>query len=226
MRRNIRHRLLLALVIAGSMVLCGCVVSAGTLDRDRVKAYSLSRYNQQEMAPIDDWLRLMDLAHDQSRDVKLARVNEFFNSRIVFEDDVSIWQQADYWATPLETLVRGRGDCEDFAIAKYISLLALGIPESSLRLIYVRAQISGAGGSYSQAHMVLGYYADPSSEPQILDNLVGRIERASLRTDLTPVFSFNGVGLWAGGIRADSDPTSRLSRWRDLLRRARDEGLL
>ena len=45
----------------------------------------------------------------------------------------------DYWASPLETLDKGRGDCEDYAIAKYFSLLAAGVPVARLRLVYVRA---------------------------------------------------------------------------------------
>jgi hypothetical protein len=86
----------------------------------------------------------------------------------------------------------------------------------------VRAQVEGMP---TQAHMVLGYYPDPNGEPQILDNLVGTIERASTRTDLVPVFSFNAEGLWAGGMKAANDPTTKLSRWRDLMTRLRSEGI-
>src|SRR5262249_37689852 len=133
-----------------------------------------------------------------------------------------VWQTQDYWATPLETLGMGRGDCEDFAIAKYVTLVALGIPQDHLRLIYVRAQVPGQP---VQAHMVLGYYPDLNGEPQILDNLNGAILPATERPDLTPIFSFNAEGLWAGGTKAANDPTARLSRWRDLLERLRAEGI-
>lgn len=172
---------------------------------------------------MNDWFRLIDLTRNQPVATQLDRVNQFFNSRTSFEDDIIVWKAADYWATPLETLVRGRGDCEDFTIAKYESLLALGVPEARLRLIYVRAVVD-RGDARPVAHMVLGYYAHPDDEPQILDNLDGRIKSASLRFDLTPVFSFNREGLWAGDIKAPSDPTQRLSRWRELLARLRNEG--
>ena len=154
-------------------------------------------------------------------DAQLAAVNGFFNRRIVFRDDAQAWGEADHWASPLEALDKGYGDCEDYAIAKYFSLLALGTPVQRLRLVYVRAQIGGD----SQAHMVLAYYAQPGAEPLILDNLVTSVRPDSRRPDLTPVFSFNSEGLWQGvGMQSAGDARSRLSRWRDVLAKAQAEG--
>lgn len=157
-------------------------------------------------------------------EARLAAINQFFNRRIVFIDDAQVWGVPDHWASPLELLEKGRGDCEDYAIAKYFSLIATGVPTARLRLVYVRAQIGGPDG-VAQAHMVLAYYAQPGAEPLILDNLIGDVRPASRRPDLTPVFSFNGEGLWqgAGGTSA-GDPTARLSRWREVLAKARAEG--
>ena len=156
---------------------------------------------------------------------KLRGVNEFFNRRVLFRDDVDIWGQTDYWASPLEMLDKGAGDCEDYAIAKYFSLLGLGVPVAKLRMVYVRAQLGGPGGP-SQAHMVLAYYESANAEPLILDNLVSEVRAASRRPDLSPVFSFNSEGLWQGvsAQAASGDPVARLSRWRDVLAKARAEG--
>jgi len=157
-------------------------------------------------------------------DGKLQAVNQFFNRRVLFRDDTEVWGQVDYWASPLETLSQGAGDCEDYAIAKYFSLVAIGVPTARLRLVYVRAQIGGPNGVV-QAHMVLAYYATPAAEPLILDNLISEVRPASRRPDLVPVFSFNSDGLWQGvGAQAAGDPVSRLSRWRDVLAKARAEG--
>ena len=155
---------------------------------------------------------------------KLLAVNDFFNRRIVFASDQEIWGQTDYWASPLETFEKGRGDCEDYVIGKYFSLIAAGMPSSKLRLVYVRAQIGGSDGAV-QAHMVLAYYATPGAEPLVLDSLIGEIRPASRRPDLAPVFSFNGEGLWQGtGAQSAGDPVARLSRWREVLAKARREG--
>ncbi len=156
-------------------------------------------------------------------EARLSLVNQFFNRRIVFRDDTEVWSQVDYWASPMEMMGKGEGDCEDFAIAKYFSLAAAGVPVAKLRLVYVRAQLGGG----VQAHMVLAYYAQPAAEPLILDNLIGEVRPASRRPDLAPVFSFNSEGLWQGVAGASAgDPVARLSRWREVLEKAKAEGFL
>jgi predicted transglutaminase-like cysteine proteinase len=158
---------------------------------------------------------------------KLKHINDFFNRKIKnFDDDINIWGQSDYWATPLESLGRQSGDCEDYSIAKYIFLRQLGIADERLKLTYVRAQIGGPHSHIFQAHMVLSYYASANAQPLILDNLISDIRPASRRLDLTPIFSFNSAGLWVGATNAPKgDATSHLSRWRDVLARVRADGI-
>ena len=163
----------------------------------------------------------LDAAEDAA---KIVAVNQFFNHRITYAEDSDVWGQIDYWASPLELLEKGRGDCEDYVIAKYFSLLALGMPTAKLRLVYVRAHLAGPRGAVL-AHMVLAYYETVGAEPLILDNLVGDVKPASARGDLEPVFSFNSDGLWQGtGAQSAGDPVARLSKWRDVLAKARAEG--
>lgn len=212
---------------AGVWLLLGlCLVLVASIaapDLDKTQALAQQRYGARAAETVAAWRRMMEEARPMSDADKLTQVNTFFNRRILFEDDIVIWQQADYWATPLEFMGRGAGDCEDFSIAKYITLQMLGIGNERLRLIYVRAK-SGASASF--AHMVLGFYPQPSEEPLILDNLISSVRPASQRSDLAPVFSFNGEGLWVGGATASAaDPTTRLSRWRDVLERMRQDGL-
>ncbi len=154
---------------------------------------------------------------------RLQAINHFFNRRIVYAEDLDTTGEADHWDSPLELLARGAGDCEDLAIAKYFSLIAAGTPSASLRMVYVRAQRSGG----TQAHMVLAWYPQPTAEPLILDNLVPEVQPASARRDLVPVFSFNAEGLWQGaGAQRAGDAAQRLSRWREVLAKARAEGFV
>lgn len=169
---------------------------------------------------IDDWQRLFDEQAGQAELQQLKAVNRFFNLRLRFRDDIQLWRVKDYWATPVEALYRGAGDCEDFAIAKYFSLRQLGVPSHKLRITYVKAL------RQNQAHMVLTYYPQPSAIPLVLDNLIDAIEPANRRTDLVPVYAFNAEGLWlpgAGGGKQVGD-AKRLSRWQDLLKKMRAEG--
>jgi predicted transglutaminase-like cysteine proteinase len=154
---------------------------------------------------------------------RLKEVNDFFNRRLAFKEDTATWSLVDYWASPLESLEKRAGDCEDYAAAKYFSLAAAGVPTAKLRMVYVRARLQGQ----ALAHMVLAYYAQPGAEPLILDNLRPEVLPASQRTDLTPVFSFNTEGLWQGvGQVTSGDPMARLSLWRELVAKVRAEGFL
>lgn len=218
------RRTLSGLAATACVVLACAVVAAP--DLDRMGTLAMQRYGEPTAALVGDWRRMLQDANAQPEQARLERVNTFFNRRIRFEDDVLIWKVSDYWATPLETMGRRAGDCEDFAIAKFISLRLLGVPADKLRLIYVRAQIGGPSSPISQAHMVVGYFPTPDAEPLVLDNLIGEIRPAARRPDLFPVFSFNDAGLWvAGAQQSSADPTARLSRWRDALQRMRSEGL-
>ena len=170
--------------------------------------------------------RLLQEGVRQNDTDRLAAVNPFFNLRLAFREDQEIWGQPDYWASPLEALEKGAGDCEDIAIAKYFALLAMGMPAEKLRLLYVRAtQLPGVPAGTPVPHMVLAYYPSPQAEPLILDNLVPEVLPAGRRTDLTPVFSFNSDGLWRGAQGGSAgDPTARLSPWRTVQDKARREG--
>ncbi|HSC81124.1 MAG TPA: transglutaminase-like cysteine peptidase [Chitinolyticbacter sp.] len=169
-----------------------------------------------------EWRRLVPELRNAGDETRLQRVNELFNRRIAFLDDIALWGEADYWATPLETIAKAGGDCEDFTIAKYFTLIEGGVDPARLRLTYVKARIGGAQSKITQAHMVLTYYATPQAEPLVLDNLIGEIRPASRRPDLLPVFSFNRDGVYVGS--AAPAPVERLSRWTNLILRMQAQG--
>lgn len=195
------------------------------MDFDVMRAAMQERYGSQGVQAVDAWESLLRELDGRPVREQLRGVNRFFNERIRFGEDQDIWGQPDYWATPVESLGKARGDCEDYSIGKYVSLRILGVPNEQLRLIYVRARIGGRHSSISQAHMVLGYYPSSDAEPLILDNLVGEVRPANERDDLQPVFSFNSDGLWTPGARSSqADPTARLSRWGNVLQRLEQEG--
>lgn len=198
------------------------LVIAAPPPAEQLEANLLGRYGPAPVPLLKQWLKTLDSAKNISDTEKLKRINDFFNRHIEFDDDTAIWGQSDYWATPLDTIGKGRGDCEDFSIAKYYSLKALGVPVSKLRLVYVKAKQNGPSGPVIQAHMVLAYYGSPTADPVVLDNLKPEIRPASSRSDLTPIFSFNSEGLWHG--TGNDAGKSSLSRWQELLQRARSEG--
>jgi predicted transglutaminase-like cysteine proteinase len=172
-----------------------------------------------------DWGNVISIFKTGSEQQKLRDVNEYFNRKLQFVDDQRNWGQNDYWATPIESLLKGAGDCEDYSIAKYVTLKFLGVPVSKLRITYVKAKIGGPGSNLTQAHMVLAYYATPDAEPVILDNLIGEIRPASRRTDLLPIFSFNSEGVYGANNQPQPGGSSRISRWNDLVEKMKAEGI-
>ncbi len=188
---------------------------------------ALSRYGEETARTVDKWQAQIEKMKSLPDAEKLARANRFFNRRIRWTQDPQAWGENDYWATPLELMGRGMGDCEDFAIAKYTTLVLSGIDIDKLRITYVKARTAGPNGVTNTAHMVLAYYPTPTEEPVILDNMIPEIRPASQRPDLTPVYGFNSKGLWVGGAAtpATTQPTTKLSRWREVLRRAEAQGL-
>jgi predicted transglutaminase-like cysteine proteinase len=210
-----------------ALVLALAVVHAWDAALMRVAAERLGPRAVQQLPGL---LGLLTAGQAQRDGERLEAVNRWFNERIAFVPDTEAWGAEDFWATPLEALAQGRGDCEDYAIAKYVALLAMGVERQRLRLVYVRASVVEREGRVtSQPHMVLAYHGAEMAEPLILDNLRREVLPASRRGDLLPVFAFNAEGLWQGasitGGAPAGDPLQRISRWREVWQRLRAEGL-
>lgn len=195
---------LLGIVLAGELAISKALL-------DKVK----KEYGQVAMERLEGWQQLIVNTRNLPDIDKLKAVNRFFN-RMQFVSDQKHWGQEDFWATPVEFMASGAGDCEDFSIAKYYTLRKLGVHDNKMRITYVRSL------ELNQAHMVLSFFSKPDKEPLILDNLINEIKPASQRKDLKPVYNFNGDGLWVSrrqgeGIRVGS--SSRIKLWTQLRKR-------
>jgi predicted transglutaminase-like cysteine proteinase len=214
--------MLLLLLIFTGLVITGSVLTGEKFHLDeKVLQQAQGKYGREARSRLVDWEDILKKDGGAERE-KLETVNSFFNKKIAFVNDMDLYGQKDYWATPVEVLSRGAGDCEDFAIAKYFSLKILGISEEKLRIAYVKAL------QQNIFHMVMLYYSDPAAEPLILDNLVDSIRPASERRDLLPIFTFNGAGLWLAHDRGQgklAGKSSRLTAWNDLLQRMAGSGI-
>ncbi|WP_256383921.1 transglutaminase-like cysteine peptidase [Photobacterium toruni] len=181
---------------------------------EKIKQFYGERAGKRALA----WRKLIQKSQHLTEPQKLKAVNDFFN-QFVFISDQKLWGKEDYWATPYEFIGTGAGDCEDFSIAKYKTLLKLGIDDNKLRLVYVKAL------ELNQFHMVVTYYPTPSAIPFVLDNLNGEILPTSQRKDLLPIYSFNGSKLWLmkqKGQGQVAGNASRLSLWNDLRNRSQN----
>ncbi len=211
-----------------ALALVACLAVAGPVGpreifqiSERVLQTAEAKYGREAAARLIRWQDLIRRDGGADDREKLEKVNAFFNDMIQFVDDIALYGVKDYWATPFEFIARAAGDCEDFAIAKFFTLKAMGVAEERLNITYVKAL------QYGIHHMVLTYYSHPGAEPLVLDNLIDTIHPASRRSDLLPIFSFNGTGLWLAKERGRGKLTgssSRLKAWEGLqARMAGDE---
>lgn len=131
-----------------------------------------------------------DLVHElQGRDDAYAinRVDGFFNETVRYQSDRDNVGMRDYWQSPLETLASGAGDCEDYAVAKYVTLRQLGLPAERLHLAVVRTDAN-------EMHAVTLATPGAGLDPMVLDNQRLFPVALSRRSDLTPIYRVNEAG--------------------------------
>ncbi|MFQ5629509.1 MAG: transglutaminase-like cysteine peptidase [bacterium] len=131
---------------------------------EKIRSQAGARAGKAARQRLEKWQRMIN-EHQAHSDMEKAKtVNAFFNEQITAKADPGTGEGYDYWQSPVETLVRGIGDCDDFAMAKYISLRLLGIPADRLRVAVVKP-------SRSPYHAVLLFYPQNASDPWVLDNM-------------------------------------------------------
>jgi predicted transglutaminase-like cysteine proteinase len=118
---------------------------------------------------------------------QLSVVNNFIN-QWRYRSDSYNYSKSDYWASPAEFFSRS-GDCEDYAIAKYVTLRQMGFDADQLRLVVVKDL------NRDLAHAVLAAYVE--GDVYILDNVTSRVRAQSLVTEYAPYYSVNEKARWA-----------------------------
>ncbi len=136
-------------------------------------------------------LAVMDEARDTDGLARIGIVNRSVNAAVRYVSDDQQHGLADVWSSPLATLASGAGDCEDYAIAKYMLLRQLGVAEADLMLLLVR------DNAVRQDHAVLGVRVD--GRWLVLDNRQARVLDPDQLAHFTPLFALDhdGVGLFA-----------------------------
>jgi predicted transglutaminase-like cysteine proteinase len=83
------------------------------------------------------FLRIVDRGRQRDGRARLAEINRAINLAIRPMADLDQWGEVDVWSSPLVTFDTGAGDCEDYAIAKYVALQMAGISAEDLRIVVV-----------------------------------------------------------------------------------------
>lgn len=119
--------------------------------------------------------------------LRAQAVNNMVNAFSYIEDQVN-WGRGDYWGTPGEFFIRGGGDCEDFAITKYVILRDLGVPEENMRITVVYDRY------LRDMHALLA--VELEDEILFLDNQMEVTGAEALTERYRPVFGLGKQGWW------------------------------
>lgn len=187
---------------------------------DDIKQIALDKYGANIEPLMLNWIILMENYIDADIQTKLKKVNSFFNRSCLFGNDSDTWKTKDYWATPFELLLYG-GDCEDFAIAKFVTLKLMNVDEEKIRLNYATVDTCGI----KTPHMVLCYHED-DGDIKILDNMIDSIYSVASRSDLCLLHSFNTKSLWLNNIKQKNNPQDAMSLWKGVVARLTTDGVL
>ncbi|MCC6598813.1 MAG: transglutaminase-like cysteine peptidase [Alphaproteobacteria bacterium] len=142
--------------------------------------------NESSAGTIKKWERNLASYRSSSIKAMAENVNTFVN-KTPYVSDAKNWKQSDYWATPIEFAARG-GDCEDFAITKYVALRSLGVPEDRMRIAIVQDTQKNI------PHAVLVVYTEAGA--YILDNQNQNLVSAENGSRYRPIYSINRQAWW------------------------------
>jgi len=132
------------------------------------------------------WIAFLNKVKSEPDLEKLKKVNAFMNQAKYIVDPIN-WSVKDYWATPAQFFQRF-GDCEDFAVAKFMSLAALGYDRSKMRIVVLQDL------NLKVAHAVLA--VDLDGKTYILDNQIKEVIEADRIRHYRPVYSVNEKTWW------------------------------
>lgn len=132
------------------------------------------------------WTAFLDSIRDKPWREQLSAVNRWANAKPYIEDWMN-WGVPDYWEVPAEFVRRG-GDCEDFAIAKYFSLLRLGFAPDSVRILVVEDR------NLKASHAVVAVHR--GGQTWLLDAQVPEIVPLDVARQYAPVYAFSDKGWW------------------------------
>lgn len=138
-------------------------------------------------------LRRANAAPGLSERDMLARVNQWVNREIAYVNDDRNYSQRDFWATAEQTIARGSGDCEDFAILKMQLLRAAGVDPDRMKLVLLRDLAANAD------HAFLLVQTDQGKV--VLDNMTDRLYDGSQPNSVRPVLSFSENRRWVHAYR-------------------------
>jgi predicted transglutaminase-like cysteine proteinase len=143
-------------------------------------------------------LAIVDNARAREGRARLGEINRAINLAIRPMSDLAQWGEVDVWSSPLVTLTRGAGDCEDYAIAKFAALRLAGVAPEDLRIVVMRDTIRGEAHAVAMARLDGHWLTLDNRHMAMVEDTYVRNYRPLFVIDQTGVMQYVDTPLLAG----------------------------
>jgi len=199
-------KIILIFILAFSFVHASFIKDLGINNKD-INAIKFSKNKKYIFNRLSNFKKLKeDLKNEKNKNRILHRVNNFFNKFSSIRDYKN-YKKIDYWASRKEFLIKGKGDCEDYVIAKYFTLLELGFKSKDFSILQVEYK--------NELHLVLSY--NKNNQKTILDNVNKSIKTLTQRSDLKELYEIQAFSLNTKHTHTYGHLVSY--KWHELLKR-------
>jgi predicted transglutaminase-like cysteine proteinase len=163
-------------------------------------------------------LAIVDNARARDGRARLGEINRAINLAIRPMSDLAQYGEIDVWSSPLVTFEHGAGDCEDYAIAKFVALRLAGIAPGDLRIVIMRDTIRGEDHAVAAARLDGRWLTLDNRRMAMIEDAQVRNYRPTFVIDQTGIMQYVDAPLLAG--LAGADPALTDPARADLARSA------
>jgi predicted transglutaminase-like cysteine proteinase len=153
-------------------------------------------------------LSIVDIGRQREGRARLGEINRAINLAIRPMSDLAQFGQEDVWSSPLVTFYRGAGDCEDYAIAKFVALRMAGIPSEDLRIVVLADTLRGEGHAVAAARLDGRWLILDNRRMAMVEDLAFRNYRPLFVIDQSGVMKYSDAPLLASGSDRDIAPAA------------------
>jgi predicted transglutaminase-like cysteine proteinase len=156
-------------------------------------------------------LSIVDSGRQREGRARLGEINRAINLAIRPMSDLAQFGQEDVWSSPLVTFYRGAGDCEDYAIAKFVALRMAGIAAEDLRIVVLADVIRGEGHAVAAVRLDGRWLILDNRRMAMVEDMAFRNYRPLFVIDQTGVMKYSDAPLLASGSDRDVAPATASS---------------
>jgi predicted transglutaminase-like cysteine proteinase len=157
------------------------------------------------------FLAIIDNARAREGRARLGEINRAINLAIRPMSDLAQYGAIDVWSSPLVTFTNGAGDCEDYAIAKFVALRHAGIAADDLRIIVMRDTLRGEDHAVAAARLDGHWLMLDNRRMAMVEDAGVRNYRPTFVIDQTGVMQYADSPLLAVAPEADLSPSAPLN---------------